>query len=207
MDKKLLVATHNQGKVKEFAEMLTDLDVAWFSLTDAGVTKDVAETGETFRDNAILKARTYAQETGLLTLADDSGLEVDALNGQPGVYTARYGGKGLSPVERYQLLLANMRQVAAANRTARFRAVIALAQADGTIVGEADGVCEGFIAIEPSGEGGFGYDPIFYLPEWGMTMAEVGATVKHQISHRGQALKKIEPLLRALLVGKISTIS
>lgn len=207
MDKKLLVATHNQGKVNEFAQMLADLDVTWLSLDDVGVMQDVAETGNTFRDNAILKAQAYALETGMLTLADDSGLEVDALGGQPSVYTARYGGKGLSPSERYYLLLANMRQVAPADRTARFRAAIVLAQADGTIVGEAEGVCEGLIATEPAGEGGFGYDPVFYLPEWGMTMAQVGSAVKHQISHRGQALKKIEPVLRALLVGKIGTIS
>jgi len=207
MDKKLLVATHNQGKVKEFAQMLADLDVTWLSLADVGVTEDVAETGDTLCDNAILKAQAYAQETGLLTLADDSGLEVDALGGQPGVYTARYGGEELSHAERYLLLLANMRQVAPADRTARFHAVIVLAQPDGTIVGEAEGVCEGLIATEPRGEGGFGYDPIFYLPEWGMTMAQVEAAVKHQISHRGQALKKIEPVLRASLVGKIDTIS
>ena len=207
MDKKLLVATHNQGKVKEFAEMLADLEVAWLSLADVGVTQDVEERGETFRENAILKASAYAQKTGLLTLADDSGLEVDALGGQPGVYTARYGGKGLSHAERYHLLLANMQDVATADRTARFRAVIVLAQPDGTIVGEAEGICEGMIATEPAGEGGFGYDPVFYLPELGQTMAQVGSAVKHQISHRGRALRKIEPLLRELLVGKMDTIS
>lgn len=207
MDTKLLVATHNQGKVHEFAEMLADLDVAWLSLADAGVTRDVAETGKTFRDNAMLKAQTYARETGLLTLADDSGLEVDALGGQPGVYTARYGGPGLSHADRYRLLLANMSQVATADRTARFRAVIVLAQPDGTIVGEAEGVCEGLITTEPAGSGGFGYDPVFYLPKRGMTMAQVGSAIKHQISHRGQALRKIEPVLQGLLVGEAGSIS
>ena len=206
MDKKLLVATHNQGKVKEFAEMLADLDVAWLSLQDVGVSDDVEETGQSFRENAILKARFYAQITGLLTLADDSGLEVDALGGQPGVYTARYGGKGLSHEDRYRLLLANMRKVATADRTARFRAVIVLVQPDGTIVGEAEGVCEGLIAAKPAGDGGFGYDPVFYLSEWGMTMAQVGSAVKHQISHRGRALQKIDPLLRTLLLDKRDTI-
>lgn len=207
MDTKLLVATHNQGKVKEFAEMLADLDVAWLSLADVGVVEDVEETGQTFRENAILKGRFYAEVTGLLTLADDSGLEVDALQGQPGVYTARYGGKGLSHEDRYRLLLANMQEVAIADRTARFRAVIVLVQPDGTVVGEAEGVCEGQIAMEPAGDGGFGYDPVFYLPQWERTMAEVGSAVKHQISHRGQALQRIEPLLRTLLVGKKGTIS
>ena len=202
MDMKLLVATHNQGKVKEFSEMLADLDVAWLSLRDVGVVDDVEETGQTFRENAILKARFYAQVTGLLTLADDSGLEVDALGGRPGVYTARYGGKGLSHEARFRLLLRNMQAIAATERTARFRAVIVLVQPDGTIVGEAEGVCEGAIATEAAGEGGFGYDPVFYLPEWQITMAQVGSAVKHQISHRGRALQKIEPLLRTLLVGK-----
>ncbi len=202
MDTKLLVATHNQGKVKEFSEMLADLDVAWLSLRDVGVVDDVEETGQTFRENAILKARFYAQVTGLLTLADDSGLEVDALGGRPGVYTARYGGKGLSHEARYRLLLRNMQAIAATERTARFRAVIVLVQPDGTIVGEAEGVCEGAIATEAAGEDGFGYDPVFYLPEWQMTMAQVGSAVKHQISHRGRALQKIEPLLRTLLAGK-----
>jgi XTP/dITP diphosphohydrolase len=207
MDRELLVATHNQGKVKEFAEMLADLDVTWLSLMDVGIGEDVEETGETFRANAILKAQAYAQKTGLFTLADDSGLEVDALDGQPGVYTARYGGEGLSSADRYRLLLGNMRHVAPAERTARFRAVIVLVRPDGSIVGEAEGVCEGLIAAEAAGEGGFGYDPIFYLPELGMTMAQAGSAVKHQISHRGQALRKIEPLLRTLLIGKYDTIS
>ncbi len=196
---KLLVATHNQGKVTEFAEMLADLAIEWLSLDEVGVTANVAETGTTFRENAIIKATAYAEATGLLTLADDSGLEVDALHGQPGLYTARYGGAGLTHVARYQLLLQNLRDVSWEKRTARFRAVIALVAPDGTLLGTADGVCEGTIATEPAGEGGFGYDPVFFLPGRGMTMAEVGTAVKHQISHRGQAMQAIEPLLRRTL--------
>lgn len=199
MTTKLLVATHNRGKVVEFAEMLADLAMEWLSLDEVGVTADVAETGATFRENAILKAAAYAQATGLLTLADDSGLEVDALNGQPGIFTARYGGAGLTHADRYQLLLRNMQGVPWAGRTARFHAVIALAAPDGTLLGTADGVCEGMIAMEPAGNGGFGYDPVFFLPDRGMTMAQVGTAVKHQISHRGQAMKAIEPLLRTVL--------
>ena len=199
MTKKLLVATHNQGKVAEFTDMLADLAIEWLSLDDVGVTADVAETGRTFRENAVLKARAYAQMTGWLTLADDSGLEVDALGGQPGIYTARYGGVGLTHAGRYQLLLKNLHDVPWAKRTARFQAVIALAAPDGTLLGTADGVCEGMIATEPAGVGGFGYDPVFYLPDRGMTMAQVEAAVKHQISHRGRAMRAIEPLLRRAL--------
>lgn len=202
MATKLLVATHNQGKVAEFAEMLADLDIEWFSLDEIGVEQDVAETGSTFRENAVLKAQSYAQMTGLLTLADDSGLQVDALNGEPGIYTARYGGAGLTHEGRYQLLLQNMQNVAWEARTARFRAVIALAAPDGTLLGTEAGVCEGMIALEPAGNGGFGYDPVFFLPEREMTMAQVGSAVKHTISHRGRAMQAIEPLLRRVLAGE-----
>lgn len=199
MTTKLLVATHNQGKVTEFTEMLADLAVEWLSLDEVGVVQDVDETGRTFYENAVLKAQTYARMTGLLTLADDSGLQVDALNGEPGIYTARYGGAGLTHEGRYQLLLQNMREVPPAQRTARFRAVIALAAPDGKLLGAEEGVCEGMIALKPAGDGGFGYDPVFFLPDRGKTMAQVGSAVKHTISHRGQAMKAIEPLLRQVL--------
>lgn len=199
MVKKLLVATHNQGKVVEFAEMLAGLDVAWLGLADAGVTMDVAETGRTFRENALLKARAYAAETGLLTLADDSGLEVDALEGRPGIYTGRYGGEGLTYAQRYRLLLHQLEEVPWPARTARFRCLIVLVAPDGTLLAESEGVVEGLIAREAAGEGGFGYDPVFYLPEKGKTMAQLDSAVKHQISHRGRALRAIEPRLRQLL--------
>ncbi|MBK8984597.1 MAG: RdgB/HAM1 family non-canonical purine NTP pyrophosphatase [Chloroflexi bacterium] len=191
----LLVATHNKGKVAEYAEMLADLDVAWLSLDDAGITDDVDETGDTFQANAELKALAYARQSGLLTLADDSGLEVDALGGQPGVYTARYGGPGLNHADRYHLLLHNLQDTPPAERAARFRCVIALAGPEG-MIGTAVGVCEGQIANQPAGSGGFGYDPVFFLPECGLTMAQLPSAIKHQISHRGQALQAIAPLLR-----------
>ncbi|RMG90390.1 MAG: XTP/dITP diphosphatase [Chloroflexi bacterium] len=199
MNVKLLVATHNKGKVREYAEMLSELDVSWCNLDDVGVTEDVPETGSTFAENAILKAQAYARLTGLLTLADDSGLEVDALGGAPGVYTARFGGEGLSHEERYRLLLMRLADVPWAKRGARFRCVIALAGVGGVLLGTAEGVCEGMIALEPAGEGGFGYDPVFYLPERKKTMAELPSSVKHQISHRGRALRQIAPLLQRVI--------
>lgn len=201
--KTLLVATHNKGKVAELAEMMQDLSVNWLSLDEAGVTMDVDETGQTFRANAELKATTYAAVTHFLTLADDSGLEVDALGGEPGVYTARFGGPGLTPKERYELLLAKLADVPWEQRTARFRCVIALAGESG-IIGTAEGTCEGMIAWQPAGEGGFGYDPVFYLPDRGLTMAQLTAAEKHQISHRGRAVAAIAPLLRQTLSGRSS---
>ena len=199
--RRLLVATHNKGKVAEFADLLGEMGVAWLTLDEAGVTDDVAETEDTFRGNATLKATAYARQTGLLTLADDSGLEVDALGGQPGVYSARYGGPGTTAVDRYRLLLRNLAGVPAAQRTARFHCVIALAAPDGALLGTADGVCEGQIADGPLGEGGFGYDPVFLLPERGLTMAQLPAAEKNRISHRARAATAIAPLLRRVLAG------
>jgi XTP/dITP diphosphohydrolase len=196
-----LVATKNQGKIKEFAAMLADLDIKWLGLADINETMDVAETGETFRANALLKAQAYARATGFITFADDSGLEVDALNGEPGVYTARYGGKGLSAVERYQLLLKNLAGVSRERRTARFRCAIVCCAPHGEILGESEGVCEGEIAFAPAGEGGFGYDPVFFVPEYGLTMAQLPAEEKHRISHRGRALQALLPRLMKIARG------
>jgi XTP/dITP diphosphohydrolase len=199
IEKRLVVATRNRGKVAELAEMLGDMAVSWLSLDDAAVTETVPETGETFRENAVLKAREYARMTGLLTLADDSGLEVDALNGRPGVHTARYGGEGLSDAERYQLLLQELGGLPEAERTARFRCVMALVGGDGRLHHTSEGICPGRIAAEPAGEGGFGYDPVFYLPERGRTMAQLPPEVKNAISHRGRALRAMAPALRRVL--------
>ena len=196
----LLVATRNNGKVAEFADMLADLSVTWVSLNDVGVTIEVVEDGRTFRDNAWLKALGYGRRAGLITLADDSGLEVDALNGAPGLYTARYGGEGLTHKQRYEYLLAQLGDTPLEKRTARFRCVIAVANGAGKMLAEAEGVCEGHIALAPSGKHGFGYDPIF-VPEGqgGRTMAEIPPTEKHRISHRGLALAKLAPKLRDIL--------
>jgi XTP/dITP diphosphohydrolase len=195
MRRRLLVATRNVGKVVEFEEMLSMLDVNWLSLDDVGVTVEVEETGKTFLENAVLKAQSYAKMTGLLTLADDSGLEVDALGGAPGVFTARYGGAGLTAEQRYQYLLSQLSGVPWENRSARFRCVIAIAGKQGELLASAAGACEGVIAEGPSGSGGFGYDPVFFLPERGRTMAELPAATKHAISHRGRALQAIKPAL------------
>ena len=198
---RLLVATHNKGKVAEYADILSDLAIDWLTLDEAGVTHEVDETGATFREHAVLKAQAYARLTGLLTLADDSGLEVDALGGQPGVLTARYGGEGLSAPDRYRLLLHNLEEVPRGRRTARFHCVVALAAPSGAMLGTADGVCAGEIAFEPVGDGGFGYDPVFFLPERELTMAQLAAAEKHAISHRGRAAQAIAPLLRAVMTS------
>lgn len=198
-DNRLLVATHNKGKVAEFADILGDRRIDWLTLDEAGVREDVPETGDTFLANAILKAAAYSQHTGLLTIADDSGLVVDALGGRPGVLTARYGGPSLSAADRYHLLLAEMIFVPEGERAARFRCAVAVAAPDGTILGTAEGVCEGVIAQQPAGEGGFGYDPIFFMPDYGLTMAQLPAVDKHRISHRGRAAREISPLLMQLL--------
>ncbi|MCL4870406.1 MAG: RdgB/HAM1 family non-canonical purine NTP pyrophosphatase [Anaerolineae bacterium] len=191
----LLVATHNPGKIREMNEILAGFGVRCLSLNEAGISEDVEETGATFTENAVLKAVYYAAATQLLTLADDSGLEVDALNGDPGVYSKRYGGE-TPPL--YARLMGEIQDVPWVERTARFRCVVALANGSG-LIGTAEGVCEGMIAFEPKGSGGFGYDPVFYLPEWGQTMAELTAEEKHRISHRGRALAAIFPLLRQVV--------
>lgn len=201
MKHRLLVATHNSGKVVEYRDMLSALDVNWLSLNDIQVTTDVAETGDSFLANALLKAQAYADMSGLITLADDSGLEVDALNGAPGVYTARYGGPDLTPVERYLYLLKQIREVPWDERSARFRCVIAVAAPGEGLLASAEGVCEGLIAERPAGDGGFGYDPIFYLPDRAKTMAQLPAGEKHKISHRGRALRAIQPALQQILLG------
>lgn len=201
-DRKLLVATHNEGKLTEYNDILGNGRIAFLTLSDVGITEDVPETGSTFRENAILKATAYAEQTGLLTLADDSGLEVAALGGRPGVLTARYGGPGLSMAERYTLLLQEMTEIPDSLRAAQFCCVIALAAPDGTILGMSEGVCRGKISWEPSGEAGFGYDPIFYFPEYGLTMAQLRPAEKHRISHRGRAVEAIAPLLRDVLNGR-----
>jgi XTP/dITP diphosphohydrolase len=199
MTHKILVATHNQGKVAEYADMLSDSEINWLSLDDIGLHDEVEETGSTFLANAQLKAAGYARMSGLLTLADDSGLVVDALEGGPGVKTARYGGAGLSSKERYEYLLAQLSGIAQQDRRARFVCVIAVAGADGRILATAEGRVEGFIALEAAGEGGFGYDPVFYLPDQKRTMAQLPPGVKHTLSHRGRALKTIEPQVKKIV--------
>lgn len=196
--RRVLLATRNKGKMKEISDIFRDLEIQWQSLDELGIELKVDESGMTFKQNAKIKAAAYAPFTDLITLADDSGLEVDALGGRPGVHTARYGGKGLSPVQRYELLLEELRDVPWERRNARFRCVVALAGREG-LIGTAEGTCEGKIALEPAGGGGFGYDPVFYVPGLNLTMAQLPPEVKNQISHRGKAFVSIAPLLREVL--------
>lgn len=195
----LLVATHNEGKKREFLELLKGLDLTLVSLNDLGITTEVPETGSTFLENAMQKARGYARLSRMLTMADDSGLEVDALCGEPGVYSARFGG-AVSDLQRCQLLLARMQGVPEALRTARFRCVIALCRPEGCEQWT-EGVCEGRITTEPQGENGFGYDPIFYLPEEKMTMAELPPEQKNRISHRARAAAGLRVLLEQIIAS------
>ena len=187
------MATRNPGKLRELRGLLVDVPYELVSLDDVGVGEDVEETGATFEENAVLKATTYCRLTSLPTLADDSGLEVDALAGEPGVHSARYAGEGASDDERIALLLRNLRDEPTP-WTARFRCVIAIAspdseQPDGSSesVRTFDGRCEGEIVGEPSGDNGFGYDPVFFMPELGKTMAELTAEEKNAVSHRSVA--------------------
>ncbi|HEM61798.1 MAG TPA: XTP/dITP diphosphatase [Chloroflexi bacterium] len=196
--RKLLVATRNQGKVREYRRLLASLPVEITYLDQEGIDHQIVETGSTFTDNAVQKARGYASLSGLLTLADDSGLEVDALAGEPGVHSARYAGEKATDEERYQLLLERLKGVRWEDRTARFRCVMAVAEPGGDIH-TAEGVCEGLIALAPAGDFGFGYDPVFYLPEHDKTMAQLDPEVKNRISHRARAARKIRPVLARLL--------
>lgn len=200
---KLVIATHNPGKLREYRDlytaMLADGALEIVSLADLGIGLEPAETGETFVENAILKATAFAAHSGLPTLADDSGLEIDALAGAPGVHSARYGGTGRGEdAQRIGLVLDQLRDVPRSRRAARFRCVVALATPDGAVE-TADGVVEGVIAHEPRGRHGFGYDPIFYLPEFGRTMAQLDPATKNRISHRARALQAALPLLRRML--------
>lgn len=197
MTQKLLIATHNQGKLREYQALLADLPLIVTSLQLENVTHDVDETGTTFAENAILKATAYAQLTGLLTWADDSGLEVDPLAGRPGVYSARYGGPGLTDQQRYQTVLAEL-QPLPKPWTARFRCVVALATPAGQLLTVEDHV-EGVIIAEPRGAHGFGYDPIFFLPDLQCTMAELAPAQKNQISHRGKASAQARQILQKFL--------
>lgn len=201
MNRKLLVATRNPGKVREYRDLLADLPIQVTYLDEEGITLEVAETGQSFAENAQLKAVAYARASGLWTWADDSGLEVDALAGAPGIYSARYAGEAATDADRYRKLLDALAGVPWSRRTARFRCVVALATPEGR-VRTCEGVCDGVIAFGPAGQNGFGYDPVFYLPEREVTMAQLPADVKNAISHRGRAARQAKALLAAMLAGE-----
>jgi XTP/dITP diphosphohydrolase len=198
---KLCIATNNRGKQVEFRELLAAWPGEIAFPQDLGLSIEVEEVGDSFAEIAALKATAYARASGLPTLADDSGLEVDALDGAPGIYTARYAGPGASDQDRYRKLLGKLGDIPLAQRTARFRCAVAVAHPDGHVQ-VAEGTCKGRIAFAPSGAHGFGYDPVFIVPEFGRTMAELPSAIKNRISHRARAIRAAAPLLDALLDGE-----
>ena len=197
--KRILFATGNQGKMKEVREILADLGVEVVSMREAGVSAEIVEDGDTFEENAVIKARTIMELTGELTLADDSGLEIDALGGEPGVYSARYMGEDTSYHIKNNNLIQRLSGVPDQQRTARFVCSIAAAFPDGEII-TTNGVIEGMIGYEEAGENGFGYDPIFVVPQLGCTTAQLSDEQKNEISHRGRALRKMKEELRKRMV-------
>ena len=193
---RFVLATHNPGKLREMGEILKDFGIEVVSPRDLGITVDVEETGTTFAENALLKAKAICKEANLPAIADDSGLCVDALNGAPGVYSARYGGEGLDDKGRYMLLLSSLR--GAPTRAAHFACAVACAFPNGDTL-TAEGRCDGSIAYAPLGEGGFGYDPVFLLPGTGKTFGQLSQEEKSAVSHRGRALKDFAGKLEAYL--------
>jgi len=194
---RLLLATTNQGKAAEYRDLLNGLDFEIVTLDQAGISREADESFNTFEENARHKAAFYAELGGLLTLADDSGLEVDALGGEPGVRSSRYAGDNATDADRVDFLLTKLKDIPYQERTARFRCVIAVARPGGQIE-TAEGACDGYIATEPRGHNGFGYDPVFYLPEYGKTIAELPPEIKNRISHRSRAAVKMRRLLQNL---------
>ncbi len=194
---KLLLATRNAGKAREFSLLLLGSPFELTTLDAEGIAGDVQESASTFRENASLKATAYATDDRFLVLADDSGLEVDALGGAPGPLSARFGGPGASDTDKVDLLLARLQGVPPEGRSARFRCVIAIAS-DQKVVGLCEGVCEGVISLEARGSEGFGYDPVFYIPELEKTMAELTLEEKNRVSHRARAAREAVGILRRL---------
>lgn len=193
---KFVLATHNPGKLREMADILSRLGVEVVSPGDVGADVEVEETGTTFAENAMLKARAICAASGLPAVADDSGLCVDALNGGPGVYSARYGGAGLDDAGRTALLLSNLR--GQTTRAAHFACAVACAFPNGDTL-TAEGRCHGTVAFAPMGNGGFGYDPVFFVPALSKTFAQLTAEEKHAISHRGKALAEFAGKLELYL--------
>ncbi len=196
--RRLLVASFNPGKTRELAELIAAPGCATIGLASLGIEGEYEETGSTYEENAVGKARHYAALSSLVTVADDSGIEVDALGGRPGILSARYGGAGLDDAGRCRLMLSELDGVPEARRGARYVAVAVIARPGGE-ARAFHGTCEGRITTEMRGSGGFGYDPLFFYPEFGATFAEVAAERKHGVSHRGAALRA---LMRFLAAGE-----
>ena len=196
--KRIIFATSNEGKMKEIRVILADKNIEVVSLKEAGITVDIEETGTTFEENAIIKAKAIMELTGEIVLSDDSGLEVDYMDKAPGVYSARFMGEDTSYDIKNQYIIDQLKEAKEEERTARFVCVIACAFPSGEIITKR-GTIEGVIAHEIVGANGFGYDPIFYIPEYGCTTAELNPEQKNEISHRGKALKAMKEVLSEVL--------
>lgn len=195
MDNIIILATNNKSKVKEISEMMSGSDITFVSLADAGINVEVEETGTTFKENALLKAREICKLSGKPTISDDSGLEIDALDGAPGIYSSRFMGEDTSYDVKNNALIEKLENVADPDRTARFRCCMALVLPDGREF-VTEGAMEGIIAREPKGINGFGYDPILFIPEYNRTSAELSSEEKNNISHRGEALRKMIEVIK-----------
>ncbi len=195
MREKIIFATSNEGKMEEIRLILKDLDSDIISMKEAGIDIDIVEDGTTFEENAIIKAKTIMEMTGSIVLADDSGLEVDAMDKAPGIYSARFLGEGTSYQIKNQYIIDSLKDIAQNERSARFVCAIACVFPDGEIVTKRATI-EGFIGYEMAGENGFGYDPIFWLPEYNCTTAQLAIDIKNKISHRGKALEMMKDEIR-----------
>ena len=204
MNLELLLGTHNAGKAAEIRDALGDLGIHFLTLEHFLQAQPVKESGATYEENAILKAKAYSQQCGLWTLADDSGLEVEALDGAPGVFSARYAGTGASDRDRIDLLLEQLARTSAADRAARFVSVVALADSQSKVIKVEYGVCEGTIIDSPRGSNGFGYDPIFVPRGFNTTFAELSCDTKDVISHRGKALRAMRAFLTELISSNLT---
>jgi len=199
---RLILATRNQGKIKELVSLLSPLDLEVVSLSLYPELPEIIEDGTTFAENAVKKAKTIASATGCLTMSDDSGLEVDYLNGAPGIYSARFAGEKSDDITNNMKLLQLLENVPREERKARFFCVVAIATPSGKIF-TAEGICQGLIAFEQKGAGGFGYDPLFYVPEFAKTFAELDPAVKNTISHRARALAGAYKILLDIIQNKL----
>ena len=197
MEHRIIVATGNEGKMREVRLILADLGIEIISMKEAGASCEIEETGSSFAENAEIKAKAVWEQTGHIVLADDSGLVVDYLGGEPGIYSARYMGEDTSYEIKNQAISDRVAEAKEEERTARFVSAIAAVLPDGTIL-HTEGTVEGEIAYQPAGTEGFGYDPIFYLPEYGMTSAQIPIEKKNEISHRGKALEAMKQKLKGL---------
>jgi len=194
----VIVATRNKGKVREIREALKGLGLRIYSLSDFRDVPEVEEDGKSFTENALKKARFYSKVFGKLTMADDSGLEVDGLKGMPGIYSARYSGEGASSQKNNEKLVQEMEGISLSKRGARFKCIIAMVSPEGREA-MAEGACKGRIGFREKGKKGFGYDPLFILPKYGKTMAELSLEEKNKMSHRGKALRKIRKIIKTLI--------